>query len=64
MMNGHHRREDYAKVGIPMLPVTHGVAYTKLQILLYTLLLPGTFSLDGLVDLGTADARRLVWNAA
>ena len=34
-----HRREDYAKVGIPMLPVTHGVAYTKLQILLYTLLL-------------------------
>jgi protoheme IX farnesyltransferase len=34
-----HRREDYAKVGIPMLPVTHGVPYTKLQILLYTLLL-------------------------
>ncbi|HEX7964306.1 MAG TPA: heme o synthase [Gammaproteobacteria bacterium] len=34
-----HRREDYAKVGIPMLPVTHGVEYTKLQILLYTLLL-------------------------
>jgi len=34
-----HRREDYAKVGIPMLPVTHGVDYTKLQILLYTLLL-------------------------
>lgn len=34
-----HRRDDYAKVNIPMLPVTHGVAYTKLQILLYTLLL-------------------------
>ncbi len=33
------RREEYAKVGIPMLPVTHGVAFTKLQILLYTLLL-------------------------
>ena len=36
-----HRREDYAKVGIPMLPVTHGVAYTKLQVLLYTLVLLG-----------------------
>ncbi|HET7395049.1 MAG TPA: heme o synthase [Gammaproteobacteria bacterium] len=34
-----HRREDYAKVGIPMLPVTHGVAFTKLQIVLYTILL-------------------------
>lgn len=34
-----HRREDYAKVDIPMLPVTHGVAFTRLQILLYTVLL-------------------------
>jgi heme o synthase len=34
-----HRREDYAKVGIPMLPVTHGVPFTKLQIVLYTVLL-------------------------
>ena len=34
-----HRREDYAKVDIPMLPVTHGVAFTRLHILLYTLLL-------------------------
>ena len=33
------RRDDYAKVGIPMLPVTHGVAYTRLQIVLYTILL-------------------------
>ena len=33
------RRSDYAKVDIPMLPVTHGVAFTRLQILLYTLLL-------------------------
>jgi protoheme IX farnesyltransferase len=33
------RREEYAKVNIPMLPVTHGVAFTKLQILLYTLIL-------------------------
>ncbi len=34
-----HRREDYAKAGIPMLPVTHGVAFTKLNILFYTVLL-------------------------
>ncbi len=34
-----HRREEYAKVDIPMLPVTHGVAFTRLHILLYTLLL-------------------------
>ncbi|GAA4092495.1 heme o synthase [Zhongshania borealis] len=34
-----HRRDDYAKVDIPMLPVTHGIAYTKLHTLLYTILL-------------------------
>lgn len=33
------RRDEYARAGIPMLPVTHGVAYTRLQILLYTVLL-------------------------
>src|SRR5438477_9868646 len=33
------RRDDYAKAGIPMLPVTHGVAYTRLHVLLYTVLL-------------------------
>jgi len=33
------RRDEYAKVGIPMLPVTHGVAFTRLQVLLYTVLL-------------------------
>jgi len=33
------RRDDYAKAGIPMLPVTHGIAYTRLQIVLYTILL-------------------------
>src|SRR5687768_11531576 len=33
------RRDDYAKVGIPMLPVTHGVEFTRLHILLYTILL-------------------------
>jgi len=34
-----HRRNEYAKVNIPMLPVTHGVAFTRLQVLLYTILL-------------------------
>lgn len=34
-----HRREDYAKENIPMLPVTHGVQFTKLQIILYTIIL-------------------------
>ncbi len=34
-----HRRSEYAKVDIPMLPVTHGVQFTRLQVLLYTILL-------------------------
>jgi len=34
-----HRREEYASVDIPMLPVTHGVAFTKLHILLYTVIM-------------------------
>ena len=34
-----HRKEEYAKAKIPMLPVTHGEKYTKINILLYTLLL-------------------------
>jgi len=33
------RRDEYARVGIPMLPVTHGVEYTKLFIWYYTILL-------------------------
>ncbi len=52
-----HRREDYAKAGIPMLPVTHGVKYTSLHILLYTLvllaaaLLPFATGLSGMLYL-------------
>lgn len=34
-----HRKEEYAKAGIPMLPVTHGNKFTELHILLYTLML-------------------------
>ena len=34
-----HRQKEYANAGIPMLPVTHGERYTKIHILLYTLIL-------------------------
>jgi protoheme IX farnesyltransferase len=34
-----YRTEDYARAGVPMLPVTHGEAYTRLHLLLYTFLL-------------------------
>jgi protoheme IX farnesyltransferase len=34
-----YRTEDYARAGVPMLPVTHGKEYTRLQVLLYTLIL-------------------------
>jgi heme o synthase len=36
-----YRTEDYARAGVPMLPVTHGRDYTRLQVLLYTLILFG-----------------------
>ena len=34
-----HRRDDYAKVNLPMLPVTHGIQFTKYSILGYTILM-------------------------
>ena len=34
-----HRRDEYAKVDVPMLPVTHGVEYTRRQVLLYTIIM-------------------------
>jgi protoheme IX farnesyltransferase len=47
-----YRRDDYERAGIPMLPVTHGGAETRRQILLYTLVLvPATLAL---VPLGVA----------
>jgi protoheme IX farnesyltransferase len=54
------RREEYAKVNIPMLPVTHGPEFTRLQILLYTILLmcvtllPYLTGMSGLIYLGSA----------
>ena len=59
------RRDEYARAGIPMLPVTHGVEFTRLQVLLYTVLLvvvtllPYLTRLSGLVYLAAA----LVLNA-
>src|SRR5690242_771954 len=37
-----YRRHEYARAGVPMLPVTHGEAFTRLHLLLYTLLLVAT----------------------
>ncbi len=54
------RKEEYEKVGIPMLPVTHGEEYTRLNILLYTILLvlitiiPYLTGMSGLIYLSTA----------
>jgi len=36
-----YRADDYARAGLPMLPVTHGRKYTQLQVLLYTVILYG-----------------------
>ena len=54
------RKDEYAKVGIPMLPVTHGVPFTRLQVVLYTLLLtsvtlmPFVTGMSGLIYLAAA----------
>ncbi|MGI9272375.1 MAG: heme o synthase [Woeseiaceae bacterium] len=54
------RKDEYAKVGIPMLPVTHGEAYTRINILFYTILLvlitiiPYLTGMSGLIYLATA----------
>ncbi len=55
-----HKRDEYAKVDIPMLPVTHGVEFTRLHVLLYTIilvivtLLPYLVTMSGLIYLGSA----------
>lgn len=55
-----YRREEYAKVGMPMLPVTHGEAFTLLHILLYTIILvavtlmPYGMGMSGLIYLISA----------
>ena len=46
-----HRKEDYAKADIPMLPVTHGDRHTRLQVTLYTVLLAATSMLPFVIQL-------------
>lgn len=54
------RKNEYAKAGLPMLPVTHGIAFTKIQILLYTFMLlavslfPFVTQMSGLIYLSGA----------
>ena len=55
-----YRTEDYRRAGLPMLPVTHGPEFTRLQVLLYTLvlfaatLLPFIIGMSGLIYLACA----------
>ena len=55
-----YRTEEYAKAGLPMLPVTHGNKYTRLHVLLYSLilfactLLPFAYGMSGLIYLVSA----------
>jgi len=55
-----YRTEDFAKAGLPMLPVTHGQRFTRLYVLLYTLvlfassLLPFAYGMSGWIYLGAA----------
>lgn len=66
-----HRKAEYAKADVPMLPVTHGEAYTKLHILLYTIImfvvsmLPFLTGMSGVIYLIGATilgARFLYWS--
>ncbi len=62
-----HRVEEYRKVDVPMLPVTHGLAYTRVQILLYTVLLllvsilPYLVGMSGLIYLLSAIVLGLIF---
>ena len=55
-----YRREDYARAAVPMLPITHGVEYTRWNVLAYTILLvlvtllPWLTGMAGLIYLGGA----------
>jgi heme o synthase len=64
-----YRTKDYTRAGVPMLPVTHGAEYTRLQLLLYTLvmtattLLPFATGMSGVFYLGAALVLDLVFLA-
>ena len=55
-----YRAEDYRRAGLPMLPITHGPEFTRLQVLLYTIvlfaatLLPFTYGMSGWIYLVSA----------
>ena len=66
-----HKHEEYAKAGVPMLPVTHGDAFTRLQVWLYgwltvaVTLLPFVIGMSGvlyLIAVMGLNARFMVWN--
>ncbi len=66
-----HKREEYARAGVPMLPVTHGEAFTRLQVWLYgwltvaVTLLPFAIGMSGavyLVGVMVLNARFMWWN--
>ncbi len=65
------RRHDYARAEVPMLPVTHGVDFTRLHVLLYTVilalvtLLPFLIGMSGLLYLAAAVLlnARFLWHA-
>ncbi|HSH48750.1 MAG TPA: heme o synthase [Halomonas sp.] len=66
-----HKQDEYARAGVPMLPVTHGVAFTRLQIWLYgwltvaVTLLPFCVGMSGmlyLVGITLLNVRFMVWN--
>ena len=62
-----HRVEEYKKAGVPMLPVTHGLEYTRTQILLYTALLfvvtllPYLTGMSGIIYLASAVVLGLIF---
>lgn len=62
-----HRRDEYAKAEIPMLPVTHGIEFTKVSVLLYTILLlvatwlPYLTGMSGLIYLVSATILGLIF---
>jgi protoheme IX farnesyltransferase len=62
-----YRKHEYAKAGVPMLPVTHGDLYTRLHVLLYTVILfacslfPFVVKLSGLIYLTCAVALGIVF---
>ncbi|MBD3894286.1 protoheme IX farnesyltransferase [Halomonas sp. ML-15] len=66
-----HKRDEYAKAGVPMLPVTHGDAFTRLQVWLYgwltvaVTLMPFVIGMSGmlyLIGVMALNARFMFWN--